>query len=188
MRLSDHPIQAAVAALVLSLLLMLPAAGRAEAGRYLSSPSYSELSGELESLQNALAKTPAKAPSASQQQRLADLEALQKAVASSSDRSQLANKTSHSLGVFARYKKEPTTTPASFYVLAPGHATDDDYELVGLYVPADVSLSWNSTGGVQPTATPRIARILEGQQLKVRDLPATATDTAAKETASAPKC
>ncbi len=144
----------AVLGLAVAGLAAAAPAQASSAGRYLSSDSYQELASAIKTTTD--------------KERLADLQVLEQAVASSSDRAQVSNKSSHSVGVFARYKKLPATQPASFYVLGPGHKTDDDFELVGVYVPADVSLGWGS-GGVKAGSSPRVARILEGQQLKISD-------------------
>jgi hypothetical protein len=119
----------------------------ADAGAFLSSQSYADL-------QAAIAST--KDP-----HRLAELQQLQEAVAASSDRAQISNGTSHNLGVFARYKKEPIGSPASFYVL------------VALLVPPQVSLQWGEAEQLDGAPRPRLARILEGEQLEITD-PATA--------------
>jgi hypothetical protein len=88
----------------------------------------------------------------------------------SGDRSQINNASTHNVGVFARYKKDLPSQPASFYVLGPGHETDDDFEIVGLYVPANVRLAWGESDGAAATAAPRVAHVLEGEQLAVADL------------------
>jgi hypothetical protein len=63
-------------------------------------------------------------------QRQADLLELADAVAMSDQRARISNASSHRVGVFARCTKDPAGTPASDHVPAPGHATDDDHELV----------------------------------------------------------
>lgn len=83
-------------------------------------------------------------------------------------RAQLRNDSSHNVGVFLHFKKDPADTPATFAVLAPGHETDDDFDLVALYLPAAVALSWEA-GGAEAAAAPRIARIAAGQQLRLSD-------------------
>lgn len=181
---------AAAAACLLLLVgcVLAPALpARADSGRYLRSSSYAELASEIASLRPSAGSTTTPL-TADQQRRLEDLTALQKAIASSDDRAQIRNRSSHSVGIFARYKKEPIGTPASFYVLGPGHETDDDYELVGLYVPSGVSLRWGVEGGAPATSTgPRVARVLEGQRLRLKDgvpVPAEpATETRATTTA-----
>jgi hypothetical protein len=80
-------------------------------------------------------------------------------------RAQLRNDSSHNVGVFLHFKKDPPERPAPFAVLAPGHETDDDFDLVGLYLPADVALSWPA-GDEPATAAPRLARVPDGQQLR----------------------
>lgn len=141
---------------LVALIGFLPLApAHADPGAYLSSTSYADL-------QTALQQT-------RDPQRQAELEELSQAVAASDDRAQLSNTSSHSVGVFARYKKDPADAPASFYVLAPGHETDDDYELIALLVPPQVSVGWGEQGSVAATATPRVLRILEGEQLDLSD-------------------
>jgi hypothetical protein len=159
----------AVLALGLSSLMNASPA-LADAGRYLTSSSYQELTSALQ----ANPKEP----------RHSDLEALEVAIASSGDRAQLNNDSSHSVGVFARYKKDPATQSPDFYVLGPGHETDDDYELVGVYVPSNVTLAWGEGHGATAAAAPRVARILEGQQLTITD-PEVANDPATTNPANA---
>lgn len=161
---------ACVALLLLTFSLAVPAdPARADAGHYLSSPSYAELIAELDTLQSSPGEAP-RTLSAEQQRRLADLTVLRTAIAASDDRAQIHNFSHHNVGIFARYKKEPLSTPATFYVLGPGHETDDDFELVGLYVPAGVKLEWGEGGGAAASnAGPRIARVLEGQPVRLAD-------------------
>lgn len=141
----------------------------ADAGRFLSGSDYAELSAELASLQHDSATS--RAPlTAEQQHRLADLEALKRQIARSDDRAQLSNRSTHNLGLFARFKKDPADQPPSFSVLAPGHSSDDDFDLVALLIPAGVSLSWPEGGeAVASSSGPRVVRVLEGQQLEVSD-------------------
>jgi len=169
-------------AVLLGFLLMPLAPARADAGRWLGSPSYAELSSEIASLRPS-AGAPGRSLSPDQQKRYDDLLALQSAVARSDDRAQVDNRSGHSVGVFARYKKAPANAPAEFFVLAPGHETDDDFDLVGLYVPAGVALEWGEGHGVGANSAPRLARLLEGQRLRLSD-PAPAEPTAAEAAAT----
>lgn len=148
---------ALMAVLLIGLLgFVAPSPALASGGDYLTSSSYKELTAALNTTTD--------------KQRLEDLQVLEQAVASSTDRAQISNGSSHNLGVFARYKKDLPTQAASFYVLGPGHQTDDDYEIVGLYVPSDVRLVWGASNGTSATAAARVARVLEGEQLTVGDL------------------
>ena len=158
---------------------------RADAGRFLASPDYAELSAELASLRGDSA--PAKTTlSAAQQQRLADLQDLERQIARSDDRAQLRNRSGHNLGLFARHKKDPADQPPGFYVLAPGHSTDDDVELVALLIPSGVALSWGEAGeSAAISPGPRVVRVLAGQQLAVRDPQAAAEAGAAQQPAAA---
>lgn len=100
-------------------------------------------------------------------ERLLELQALQQAVASSDDRAQITNETGHNLGFFSRSKKDPADALPTFYVLAPGHQSDDDEILLALFVPADVDLSWGDQGHQDSASQSRVARVLEGEQLVV---------------------
>jgi hypothetical protein len=155
-------------AVLLGFLLLPVAPARADAGRWLGSPSYGELSSEIVSLRPK-AGAQGQSLTADQQKRYDDLLVLQSAIARSDDRAQVDNRSQHSVGVFARYKKAPADSRAEFFVLGPGHETDDDFELVGLYLPAGVALEWGDGHGVAAAPAPRLARLLEGQRLRVSD-------------------
>lgn len=155
-------------AVLLGFLLLPVAPARADAGRWLGSPSYGELSSEIVTLRPK-AGAQGQSLTADQQKRYDDLLVLQSAIARSDDRAQVDNRSQHSVGVFARYKKAPADSRAEFFVLGPGHETDDDFELVGLYLPAGVALEWGDGHGVAAAPAPRLARLLEGQRLRVSD-------------------
>ena len=125
---------------------------------------YQQLSQEISALQ---AKS--MALNANQAQRLGDLQLLEAAIADSNDRATLTNGTSHNLGLFARSKKVASDQPASFYVLAPGHASDDDFEVVALYLPAQVSLDWEGSSSQVAATSPRLVRVLSGEELEVSE-------------------
>jgi len=156
-------------ALALLLGLLLPIApARADAGRWLGSPSYAELSAELSSLRPGTGAQ-ARTLSPDQQKRYDDLLALQAAIVRSDDRAQVDNRSQHSVGIFARSKKAPADASYEFLVLGPGHENDDDFDLIGIYLPAGVSLEWGDGHGVAAATSPRLARLLEGQRLVVSD-------------------
>lgn len=151
--------------------LLLPAAPALADLITRDTPGYQQLSQEISDLQQELAKPIVRGqdPSASQNQRLADLLRLEAAIADSNDRATVSNDTSHSLGIYARYKKQPVDQPASFYVLAPGHSSDDDYEAVALYLPAGVALAWEGKGAVVAGNSPRVVKLLPGEELQVSE-------------------
>jgi len=155
-------------ALLLGLLLLPITPARADAGRWLGSPSYGELSAELSSLRPGTGAQ-ARTLSADQQKRYDDLLALQAAIVRSDDRAQVDNRSQHSVGIFARSKKAPADASYEFLVLGPGHENDDDFDLIGIYLPAGVSLEWGDGHGVAAATSPRLARLLEGQRLVVSD-------------------
>ena len=102
-------------------------------------------------------------------QRLADLQQLQQALEGSDDRAQITNASTHNLGVFARYKKDAPEALAEFYVLAPGHQTDDDYDILAVLIPGQVGLRWSDSGSTQAASAPRLLQILDGEQLSISD-------------------
>lgn len=164
-------------------LTMAPGRSWADAGRWLDSPSYAELSQELAALQGP-AGGPAPSLSAAQQQRLADLTVLEQAIAASDDRSQVRNASRHNLAVLTLSKKALPGTAASLGVLAPGHDSDDDYSVVALVVPPDVSLQWGEAGQAKAEAAGRLLRLPEGAVLRVSD-PAQPDPAASGDTSQA---
>jgi len=151
---------------VLLLAALLPAAlpAHADSLNTRSTPGYQLLSEELSAL-HAEAQT----LSEGQRQRLEDLSLLEAAVADANDRATVFNNSSHNLGLFARSKKESVDQPARFYVLGPGHETDDDFEAVAVYLPAGVTLSWQGGQPVAGSALERVVRLLPGEALEVSD-------------------
>ncbi|MFM7265607.1 MAG: hypothetical protein ACKOZW_08495 [Cyanobium sp.] len=145
---------------------------RADAGRFLTSAANADLQAEIDSLST----TGSRNPSAAQQARLEDLKQLAAAIARSDDRAQLRNDSTHNIGLFLRYKKDPPGAKAALQILGPSQEIDDDFELVGLYVPAGVTLAWDQDrqppGGAAAAPGPRVARVLEGQRLHLADVPA----------------
>lgn len=158
----------ALSGLLLLCLTVAPSLARADAGRWLTSPTTLELSQELLSLQGPDGG-PAPSLSTSQQQRLADLIVLERAIATSDERSQVRNASSHNLALFTLSKKALPGTAASLGVLAPGHETDDDFSVVALVVPASVSLQWGEAGSAAAEASGRLLRLPEGAVLRVSD-------------------
>lgn len=158
----------ALTALLLLCLTVVPDRAWAEAGRWLGTSSYAELSQELQALQGPDGG-PAAGLSPTQQQRLADLTVLEQAVASSDDRSQVRNASSHNLAVLTLSKKALPGTTASLGVLAPGHETDDDFSVIALVVPPEVSLQWDPSGQAAAEASGRLLRLPEGAVLRVSD-------------------
>ena len=116
----------------------------------------------LAQLDAALAKAPA-------QERLADLTRLKDAITASTDRAQISNESSHQIGLFARYKKADPLQAAEFYVLAPGHRTDDDFEPVALLIPPAVGLDWTANRLAADPSAARLLTILSGEQLTISD-------------------
>ena len=163
--------------LVLSAVLAcsLAAPVRADAGRFLNAPANADLQAEIDSL-----TSPSRSlPSPQQQDRLEDLNALAAAIGRSDSRAQLRNDSTHNIGLFLRFKKAAPDAAVALQILGPAQETDDDYAVVGLYVPAGVALTWDlerqPPGGVAAAPGPRVARVLEGQRLRLADAPTDAT-------------
>jgi hypothetical protein len=166
-----------VTAMLVLCLTLLPCEAIADAGRWLTSPSYGELSQELAALKGPL-DGPAATLSPDQQQRLTDLTQLEAAIAASDDRSQVVNASGHNLGLFTLTTTSTPGAAPAFGVLASGHESDDDVSVVGLYVPAGVALRWGESGSTAAGTTARVVRLPEGEFLKVGQ-PAPPSDRAA---------
>lgn len=173
---------ALAAAALLLCTLLLPRPALADAGRWLNTPSYAELSAELAALQGPPGG-PAPTLNSDQQRRLADLTVLEQAIAASDDRSQVINGSRHNLGLFSLSKKAAPGTEPSFGVLAPGHESDDDVSVVALYLPSGVNLQWGEQGRVTATVANRVVSLPEGAQLTVAE-PSPASEASASSTAA----
>jgi methionine-rich copper-binding protein CopC len=187
------PLTRWAAGLLIVLALLVPLApAHAAATSPASAPSLASLRQELDALQGQQGLY-----TIQQARRLADLSRLETALAESDHRPTVDNATVHNLGVFVRSKRQAGDLPASFAVLAAGEETDDDFETVALFIPANVSVSW---AGREPDsgATPaRVVRLLPGEHLRVNDaegtkggyvlnLPAFALETEASDLAAIP--
>ncbi len=137
----------AVSTILLVLLLTISAPGSALADTNTNQQN------ALSELEDALARSPAL-------DRQADLNRLKEAIEASSDRAQISNESSHQVGLFARYKKSDPQQAAAFYVLAPGHQTDDDFEAVALLIPPAVALDWTTNRVPADTSAARLLTIL----------------------------
>jgi hypothetical protein len=132
-----------------------------------------------------------------QARRLADLSRLDTALADSTDRPTVENATTHNLGVFVRAKRQAADQPAPFAVLASGDETDDDFETVALFIPANVPVRWDGREPDSGSTPARVVRLLPGEELRVSDaegpkggyalsLPAFALETEASDLAALP--
>ena len=178
-----------LAALVALLLPLGPA--RAAALTAETTPAPRSFQQELESLQGqqGIFTVP-------QARRLADLSRLDTAIGTSTDRPTVENNTSHNLGVFVRSKRQSAAQPATFVVLGAGNETDDDFESVALFIPANVPVSWPGKPAEKGATPARVARLLPGQELRVSDpvdttgyqlnLPAFALDTESADLGALP--
>lgn len=103
--------------------------------------------------------------------RLHDLEQLAGAIGDGDEAATVSNASSHNLGLFARYKKDSPDQAPQFYVLAPGHSSDDDYDALALYIPSLVSVNWEGATSAQVSPTPQVLDLLPGEALEVSDTP-----------------
>ncbi|MEB3318010.1 MAG: hypothetical protein VKO39_07715 [Cyanobacteriota bacterium] len=154
---------ALVFAVVVAWLLPLAPAQAATAPSA-TPPAWQQLRQELGSLQEQPGLHTNR-----QAQRLADLSRLETAIDDPSKPATVVNNTSHNLGVFVRSHRQDPQRPATFAVLAPGHETDDDEEIVALFLPAGVPVSWPGHHADSLANAARVARLLPGQALRVSD-------------------
>lgn len=155
-------IRLALAALVAVLLPLAPAWAASTPAS--TSAAWEQVRKELDSLQNQPGIY-----TTQQAKRLADLSRLETAIDDTSNRPTVDNATAHNLGVFVRGKRQAAEQPASFAVLAAGHETDDEVETIALFIPANVPVSWPGRPAESGATPARVARLLPGQELQVRD-------------------
>lgn len=157
-----RPLVCLLLSALLGLSLATPVA--ADAGRFLTTTTTAELQAEIDGLNAAGGPN----PTPEQQSRLEDLNQLALAIRRSDGRAQLRNDSTHNIGLYLRYKKDPPNTPAPLRVLGPDQESDDDYELVAFYVPEGVTLQWGQRV-LAAAPGPLLARVLEGQRLRLGD-------------------
>lgn len=155
--------QLAISVVAVVSLLLSPGLAQAEA-TVDPSPILQELQKELASLQSQQGIY-----TVQQARRLADLSRLETAIAGSDDRPTVENSTSHNLGVFVRSKRQRSDQPTTFVVLGASHETDDDFESLALYIPANVALSWPGRQSEPAPTFARVALLVPGQALQVSE-------------------
>jgi len=159
-----HLLRLALSLVALIALLLPLAPAQAAASPAASSPALQQFQKELDSLQ-----TQQGIYTVQQARRLADLSRLETAIGDSNDRPTIENNTSHNLGVFVRSKRQNSEQPATFVVLGSGSETDDDFETVALFIPANVPVGWPGRQLETGTTPARVARLLPGEELRVSD-------------------
>lgn len=160
----SHLLRLALSLVALIALLLPLAPAQAAATPAASSSALQQFQKELDSLQ-----TQQGIYTVQQARRLADLSRLETAIGDSNDRATIENNTSQNLGVFVRSKRQNSEQPATFVVLGSGSETDDDFETVALFIPANVPVSWPGRQLETATTPARVARLLPGEELRVSD-------------------
>ena len=140
--------------LLLSLLFIHPA--WADAGRYLNTPEYTQVTQAIADLTNP-DKTTDSTPEV--QRQLADLRFQKYILETSSSRSVCRNETGKTLGIYTKSKKAALPT-LSF--LGTGQETDDDFDCVGIFLPAGSKVTTSDAEGL---VDPVIVKFVPGAQL-----------------------
>ena len=144
-----------VCVLLLNILLVRPA--WADAGKFIKTPEYTEVTQAIADLKNP-EKTTDLAPEAIQQ-KLADLRFQKYVLETAEERSVCRNDTGKTLGIYTKSKKAVLPT-ISF--LGAGQATDDDIECMGIFLPAGSKVA---SGSAEGFADPVVAKFVPGTQL-----------------------
>ncbi len=103
----------------------------ADAGKYIKTPEYTEVTQAISDLINP--ENSSNLETEAIQQKLADLRFQKYILETSKTRSVCRNETGKTLAIYAQSKKAVLPT---LYFLGTGQATDDDLECVGVYFPA----------------------------------------------------
>ncbi|MBF2026238.1 MAG: hypothetical protein IGS48_05660 [Oscillatoriales cyanobacterium C42_A2020_001] len=144
-----------VCVLLLNVLLVRPAL--ADAGKFIKTPEYAEVTQAIADLKNP-EKTTDLAPETIQQ-KLSNLQFQKYILETAESRSICRNETGKTLGIYTKSKKAALPT-ISF--LGAGQVTDDDVECVGIFLPAGSKVA---SGNSEGFADPVVAKFVPGTQL-----------------------
>lgn len=145
--------------LVVSLNFAIAKPSLADAGKFMKSSEYTEVTQAISDLKNP-EKTADMAPEEIQQ-KLADLRFQKYILETSESRSTCRNETGATLAIYAKPKK--TKAAPTLYYLGAGETTDDDVECVGIYQPGTTEVL---PDGTQQQVTEAIAlKFVPGTQL-----------------------
>lgn len=146
-------------ACVLWLHLFLVQPAWADAGKFMKTPEYAEVTQAIADLTNPAKTTDLSADVI--QQKLADLRFQKYILETAESRSTCSNQTGKTLGIYAQPKK--STTAPTLYYLADGETTDDDVECVGIYLPGASKIA--SGLGMQALTEAIAIKVVPGTQL-----------------------
>ncbi|HEY9827307.1 MAG TPA: hypothetical protein V6D19_17855 [Stenomitos sp.] len=151
-----------VVCLVCLFALMFSPPSWADAGRFLKTPEYAEVTQAIADVLNPAnplgLKPEAIAP------KLADLRFQKYILETADDRAQVSNQTQQDLAVYAKPKK--TSGDPKLYHLAAGQQLDDDYDFSGIYIPSNSKITLDPTAAdTQLTSAAIALKFVPGTQL-----------------------
>lgn len=161
-----------VALLVLVNFVMTPPAW-ADAGKFMKTPEYTEVTQTINNLLNSPEKSDLSA--AEIQQKLGNLRLEKYIMETAEERSQCRNETGKTLAVYTKSKKAPANQPSTLYYLGTGQKTDDDYVCEGIYLPSGAKLALAPTDVLDLTDAIAL-KIVPGTQLVAKANPEGAVD------------
>ena len=144
-----------VGVLLLNIFVVRPA--WADAGKFMKTPEYTQVTQAIADLTNPEITTDL-APEKIQQ-KLADLRFQKYILETAEENSVCRNDTGKTLGIYTKTKK--TALPTLSF-LGANEATDDDIECVGIFLPAESKVAFGDAEGF---AEPVIAKLVPGTQL-----------------------
>jgi len=146
-----------VCILLLNVLIVRPA--WADAGKFIKSPEYTEVTQAIAELTNPEKTTDLSATEIGQ--KLADLRFQKYILETAESRSTCSNQTGKTLAIYAKAKK--SAIAPTLYYLGDGETTDDDVECVGVYLPGSSKIA--SGTGQQELTDPVAVKFVPGTQL-----------------------
>lgn len=146
-----------VCVLLLNVLLVRPA--WADAGKFIKTPEYTQVTQAIADFTNP-DQTTDLSPEAIQQ-KLADLRFQKYILETAESRSTCSNQTGKTLAIYAKSKK--STLSPTLYYLGAGETTDDDVECVGIFLPGASKVAFGADQ--QELAEPIALKFVPGTQL-----------------------
>lgn len=163
-------------AIVLLVNLLLAQPVWADAGKFIKSQDYTDVTQAIDELVKSKDNPDASDLSLEQLQlKLSALQLQKYILESAEERAQCTNNTGKTLGVYAKSKKELAAAPSTLYYLGAGKTTDDDFDCDGIFLPSGTSFTLSPLVSAKALTEPIALKIVDGTHLVVSSNPETGT-------------
>ena len=161
-------------AIVLFANLFFAQPSWADAGKFIKSQDYADVTQAIDRLVNAKDNPGDLNLSSEQLQlKLSALQLQKYILESAEERAQCTNNTGRTIGIYAKSKKAPASAPSTLYYLGAGETTDDDFDCDGIYLPSGANVTLSPLAAAQELTEPIAVRVVDGTRLAISSNPQT---------------